>query len=152
MVLDPDKPGVLYQQFHGGVYKSEDAADSWTPITDGLPGVFGFPMSVTRNGDLFIVPLESDMVRFLRNGEFAVYRSQNRGGSWSAMTNGLPEKDYHVGVLRDATSVDTHDDAGVYVGTTMGDLWHSRDGGTNWQQMPGKLPRIMVVRAWEIEA
>jgi photosystem II stability/assembly factor-like uncharacterized protein len=151
MVLDPDKPGVLYQQFHGGVYKSEDAADSWTPITAGLPSVFGFPMSVTRNGDLFIVPLQSDEVRFMRDGRFAVYRSSNRGDTWTAMTSGLPEKGYHVGVLRDATSVDAHDDPGIYVGTTMGDLWQSRDGGTNWQQIPGKFPRIMMVRTWEIE-
>ena len=150
MVLDPDRPGVVYQQFHGGVFKSEDAADSWTAIADGLPSVFGFPMSVTRNGDLFIVPLDSDMVRFVRGGQFAVYRSANRGGSWSAMTRGLPERDYHVGVLRDASAVDNCDEAGIYIGTTMGDLWHSRDGGNNWAQLPGKYPRIMVVRTFEI--
>lgn len=152
MVLDPDKPGVLYNQFHGGVFKTEDAASNWTPITEGLERTFGFPMTVTRSGDLFIVPLESDEVRMVHGGRFNVFRSGNRGASWTAMTGGLPEKNYNVGVLRDAMTVDSRDPAGVYVGTTMGDLWHSRDGGTNWRQLPGKYPRIMTVRAWEVES
>ena len=32
-------------QFHGGVYRSDDAGES-IPIMDGLPADFGFPMAI----------------------------------------------------------------------------------------------------------
>ncbi|MGH7956727.1 MAG: WD40/YVTN/BNR-like repeat-containing protein, partial [Opitutaceae bacterium] len=60
MVMDPQRPGVLYMQFHGGVFKSENAGDSWIRISAGLPHDFGFPMAVTQRADLFVVPLLSD--------------------------------------------------------------------------------------------
>ena len=31
-------------QFHGGVYRSDDAGESWTEIGSGLPSDFGFPL------------------------------------------------------------------------------------------------------------
>ena len=41
----PRQPSTLYMQFHGGVYRSDDAGESWIDIgTDrGLPSDFGFP-------------------------------------------------------------------------------------------------------------
>ena len=33
-------------QFHGGVYRSDDAGSSWTDIGAGLPSDFGFPLAV----------------------------------------------------------------------------------------------------------
>ena len=57
---------VLYAQNHGGVYRSDDAGDSWTSIADGLPAEFGFPV-VTHprvDGTLWLFPLESSYRRF----------------------------------------------------------------------------------------
>ena len=47
VVLDPNNSDTLYMQFHGGVFRSTDGADSWHAIELGLPGNFGFPMVVT---------------------------------------------------------------------------------------------------------
>ena len=42
----PMQPDTLYMQFHGGVYRSDDAGSSWTDIglPGGLPSDFGFPL------------------------------------------------------------------------------------------------------------
>ena len=44
----PLEPTTLYLQFHGGVYRSDDAGESWHDIGTGtgLPSDFGFPMVV----------------------------------------------------------------------------------------------------------
>ena len=42
----PSRPERLYLQNHGGVYRSDDHAGSWTYIGDGLPSDFGFPVVV----------------------------------------------------------------------------------------------------------
>src|SRR5919206_259256 len=42
----PRRPERLFMQFHGGVYRSDDAGESWTAIGDGLPSDFGFPLAI----------------------------------------------------------------------------------------------------------
>lgn len=148
MVLDPRRPGVLYIQFHGGVFKSSNAGDSWERISGNLPHDFGFPMTITKSGGLFIVPLLSDENRVVPGGAVKVYRSRDRAGAWEALTKGLPQEKHFVGVLRDAMTSDSLDPAGVYFGTTMGELFYSIDDGANWSQLPGQFPRITTVKAW----
>jgi hypothetical protein len=148
MVLDPQRPGVLYLQFHGGVFRSENAGDSWTRISAGLPHDFGFPMAISQRGDLFVVPLLSDENRVVPEGALKVWRSRDQGRSWRALTSGLPQKEHFVGVLRDAMTADAFDPAGIYVGTTAGELFFSRDDGESWERLPGQFPRITSLRAW----
>jgi photosystem II stability/assembly factor-like uncharacterized protein len=148
MVLDPQWAGVLYLQYHGGVFKSENAGDSWTRISAGLPHDFGFPMALTQRGDLFVVPLLSDDNRVVPDGALKVWRSRDQGRSWRAQTSGLPQKDHFVGVLRDAMTADALSPAGVYLGTTGGELFYSRDDGEHWDKLPAQLPRITTLRTW----
>ncbi|WP_414664688.1 WD40/YVTN/BNR-like repeat-containing protein [Horticoccus sp. 23ND18S-11] len=148
MVLDPERPGVLYIQYHGGVFKSEDAAESWTRISTGLPHEFGFPMAITARGDLFIVPLLSDENRVVPDGALKVWRSRDRGRTWRAMTAGLPQREHFVGVLRDAMTADRLSPAGVYLGTTGGELFYSKDDGDTWEKLPASFPRITCLRVW----
>ena len=148
MALDPDDSNTLYMQFHGGVFRSTDAGDSWEPIEDGLPGNFGFPMVVTRSGTRFVVPLTADEQRVVRDGKLLAYRMRRGETSWEPVGSGLPTEPQYVGVLRDAMDVDPLDPAGVYFGTTMGEVFHSPDEGESWARLPGQLPRITTVRAW----
>jgi photosystem II stability/assembly factor-like uncharacterized protein len=152
IVLDPKDTNTLYCQFHGGVFKSTDAADSWQPIENGLPSNFGFPMGVTAAGDLFVIPLESDIQRHVKDGRLRVYRSRDGGSSWSEAGQGLPDQPHYVGVLRDALAVDTLDPAGIYFGTSMGEVFYSPDAGESWSCLPAHLPRITSVKAWVREA
>ncbi len=148
MVQDPHDPDTLYMQFHGGVFTSTDAGDSWTPIENGLPGNFGFPMCITKSGALFLIPLDSDERRYVPEGRIQVYRSTDRGASWAPVGSGLPQRPEYVGVLRDAMAVDSLDSPGIYFGTTMGQLFYSPDEGETWNQIPAQLPRITTVKTW----
>jgi len=148
LVLDPLDADTLYCQFLGGVFKTTAAADSWQPIESGLPGNFGFPMGVTSAGELFVIPLESDMQRHVKEGKLRVYRSRDRGENWEDTSVGLPEQPHYVGVLRDALAVDALNPAGVYFGTSMGEVFYSADAGESWGQLPGQFPRITSLKTW----
>jgi len=152
MVLDPRDANTLYMQYHGGVFKSTNSGEGWTPIETGLPGNFGFPMVISPTGELFIAPLQADEQRFFKDGKASIYRSRDAGASWQAQSKGLPSEPYFAGVLRDAMATDPFNPAGIYVGTTMGDLFHSIDAGDTWHQLPGKFPRISTVKTMVTEA
>jgi photosystem II stability/assembly factor-like uncharacterized protein len=149
LVADPVQPGALCLQYHGGVFRSENAGDTWTRISAGLPHDFGFPLAVTAR-DLFVVPLLADNNRVVPDGALKVWRSRDRGRTWRALTDGLPQQEHFVGVLRDAMAADTLTPAGVYLGTTAGEIFHSRDDGDSWAKLPAQLPRITTLKVWRV--
>ncbi|MGH3879508.1 MAG: WD40/YVTN/BNR-like repeat-containing protein [Actinophytocola sp.] len=144
----PDQPERFFLQNHHGVYRSDDGAATWQSIADGLPADFGFPMVAHphRPDVIYNFPLVADAQRFAPDGRCAVYRSEDAGKSWDAMTSGLPEG-FWSGVLRDAMCADDADPAGVYFGTRSGSVFASRDEGEHWQQVVEQLPDVLCVRA-----
>ena len=149
IAMHPDRPQVLYQQNHCGVYRSDNAGVDWIDIGDGkLPTRFGFPMVVAPHDPrtIFVVPEESDEYHMSVDGQFAVWRSRDAGGSWQQLTNGLPGQARLV-VLRDALAADNLDQAGIYAGTNTGQLFYSRDEGDSWEVLAGYLPPILSVEA-----
>jgi photosystem II stability/assembly factor-like uncharacterized protein len=149
MEIHPQKPDVLYQQNHCGVYRSDDAGDTWTDISEGLPSRFGFPIGVLpAQGDtIFVVPEESDQFRMTPDGAFRVFRSRDRGATWQAMSNGLPQINAYTNVMRMAMASDPLDPPGVYVGTQGGHLVASRDAGDTWSTIFNWLPPVYSVEA-----
>lgn len=149
MAMHPSQPGVLYQQNHCGVYRSDNAGDDWIDIGDGkLPSRFGFPVAVHPHEPktVYVVLEESDAYRVSVDGKFSVWRSKNGGDSWKRLSQGLPER-AHLVALREAMATDTLDDAGVYVGTSTGQVFASRDAGDSWSLMADYLPSVLSVEA-----
>lgn len=144
-------PDRLYQQNHCGVYRSDDGGNWWEDISEGLPSRFGFPMAVHPHDPdtVFVVPLTGDDQRVVPDGQMAVWRSRNRGEGWERLTNGLPDRAYFT-ILRDALATDSCDSAGVYVGTTTGQLFFSRDGGDHWELLADRLPPVQAVHAAQV--
>lgn len=144
VVMHPSNPEILYQQNHCGMYRSENGGEDWIDIGEGkLPSRFGFPIGVLPHepDTIFIVPEESDAYRVSVDGRFAVWRSRNRGDSWERLTKGLPDR-AHLVVLREAMAVDDLEDAGVYVGTSTGQIFHTRNAGDTWDLLADFLPPI----------
>jgi photosystem II stability/assembly factor-like uncharacterized protein len=130
------------------LYRSDNGAESWTDIANGVPSDFGFAMIVhPRNPDsVYIVPVESDEFRCACDGRLRVYRTRNAGASWEPLVRGLPQKRAYETVLRDAITADAFDPTGVYFGTRSGQLFSSPDEGRTWHKILEGLPSVVCVR------
>jgi photosystem II stability/assembly factor-like uncharacterized protein len=149
IVLDPRDSERLYLQHTRGVFESVNGGESWTPIHEGLPSRFGFPIAVASNGDLYVIPLDEETRCFIE-GKIRVYRRRNGAEEWEPLDQGFPVSLYYGGVLRDALTVDPLEPAGVCFGTTQGDVFHSPDGGQTWNALPGRFSRITTVKTWTL--
>jgi photosystem II stability/assembly factor-like uncharacterized protein len=149
IAMHPSRPSVLFMQKHWDVLRSDDAGDSWREVSGNLPTDFGFVIDVHAHEPetVFVVPIKSDSEHFPLDGKLRVYRSRAGGNDWEALTEGLPQKDCYVNVLRDAMSVDTLDPCGIYFGTTGGQVYASADGGDTWAPIVRDLPAVLSVEA-----
>jgi photosystem II stability/assembly factor-like uncharacterized protein len=147
VVRSPVDGDRMYQQNHVGMHRSDDAGQSWTEITEGLPTEFGFAAAThPQDRDTFwVVPLDPGHGRTMPEGQAAVWRTRNAGESWQKLTQGLPERDAHVGVLREGMAIDTYDAPGLYFGTSTGQVFASTDEGESWTEIAGYLPGISSV-------
>jgi hypothetical protein len=143
----PAKPEVLYMQKHWDVMRSDNAGDSWYEVSGDLPSDFGFVVDVHAHEPetIYVLPIKSDSEHYPPEGKLRVYRSRTGGGDWEALTNGLPQKDCYVNVLRDAMCVDSLDPCGIYFGTTGGQVYASADAGDHWIPIVRDLPRVLSV-------
>jgi photosystem II stability/assembly factor-like uncharacterized protein len=149
------EPETLYQQNHCGVYRSDNGGESWDEITPGLPSQFGFPaVGHPRDADtMWIIPMNGDdRGRFMPDHEGQVWKTTDRGASWSRKSNGLPQEDAYMTVLREAMAVDRNDSVGVYFGTSGGEVWASTDEGETWHEIAAHLPTVWSVEAHVVEA
>ncbi len=142
----------FYTQVHHGVYRSEDAGATWRSIADGLPSDFGFAMVAhpRRSGVIYNFPLTADGHRHPPENKCRVYRSQDSGKTWEALSQGLPSEPFYPSVLRDAMCADNASTTGVYFGTRSGEVYASRDEGDSWQLVAQHLPDVTCVRAAEV--
>ncbi len=143
----PSRPGVLFMQKHWDVMRSDDAGESWREISGNLPSDFGFVVDVHAHepDTVFVVPIKSDSEHYPPDGKLRVFRSRAGGDDWEALTNGLPQRDCYVNVLRDAMAVDSLDECGVYFGTTGGQVYASSDAGDSWAPIVRDLPAVLSV-------
>ena len=143
----PAQPNTLYMQKHWDVMRSDNAGDLWYEVSGNLPTDFGFPIHVHAHdpNTVYVVPIKSDSEHFPPEGKLRVYRSRTGGNEWEALTNGLPQRDCYVNVLRDAMTVDSLEDCGVYFGTTGGQVYASTDSGDHWTAIARDLPLVMSV-------
>ncbi len=147
IAMHPSRPNVLFMQKHWDVMRSDDAGDSWREISGNLPTDFGFVIDVHAHepDTIYVVPIKSDSEHFPLEGRLRVYRSRSGGDEWEALTNGLPQRDCYVNVLRDAMAVDSLQPCGVYFGTTGGQVYASADAGDSWAPIVRDLPAVLSV-------
>jgi photosystem II stability/assembly factor-like uncharacterized protein len=147
LAIHPSRPNVLFMQKHWDVMRSDDGAESWREISGNLPSDFGFAIDVHAHepDTIYVVPIKSDGEHYPPEGKLRVYRSRTGGNEWEALTNGLPQADCYVNVLRDAMAVDSLDPCGVYFGTTGGQVYASSDAGDRWAPIVRDLPAVLSV-------
>jgi photosystem II stability/assembly factor-like uncharacterized protein len=147
IAMHASRPQVLFMQKHWDVMRSDDAGESWHEVSGNLPTDFGFPIDIHAHepDTIFVVPIKSDSEHFPLEGKLRVFRSRSGGNEWEPLTQGLPQRDCYVNVLRDAMAVDSLDTCGVYFGTTGGQVYASRDAGDRWAPIVRDLPAVLSV-------
>lgn len=148
VVSHPSNPNRMFLQHHWGVYRSDDAGDSWQDIGKGLPSDFGFAMEMDPNdaNTVYIIPIESDEFRCTPEAKLRVYRTKDGGESWEPLTQGLPQEDAWETILRDNMSADSENPTGLYFGTRSGKVFGSNNAGDSWTMIREGLPPITCVK------
>ncbi len=147
LAIHGSRPDVVFMQKHWDVMRSDNAGDMWHEVSGNLPSDFGFPIAVHAHepDTIYVVPIKSDSEHFPPDGKLRVYRSRTGGNEWEALTDGLPQNDCYVNVLRDAMAVDSLDSCGIYFGTTGGQVYASANGGDSWSAIVRDLPAVLSV-------
>lgn len=149
VAIHSSAPDTLFQQNHCGVYRSDDAGESWLDIgKDKLPSDFGFPILVhpKQPKTIFVIPEESGEFRFNLDGQLAIWKSEDAGENWKPITSGLPKA--HVNILREGFASDNAETSGLYFGTNTGQVFCSTDDGESWNQIADYLPPIQSVETF----
>lgn len=150
--LHPLQPDRLYQQNHCGIYRLDRPSTRWVRIGKNMPaevGDVGFPIVLhPRDPDTcWVFPMDGTDVwpRTSPGGVPAVYETRDGGRSWKKLAAGLPKDNAWFTVKRQAMATDGANPAGIYFGTTGGEVWGSRDEGRRWSCLVRHLPHIYSV-------
>jgi len=125
MKMDPQKNNVLYLGTIGnGLYKSENGADSWKKLYDGI---------LSETATVYDVAIEkgnSDIIyaAVLNNGRGELLKSENGGTNWTESYI-ISESGRAVRTVE----IDPISQNVVYIGTAQGGLIKSKDRGKKWE-------------------
>ena len=151
----------------GGVWKTEDAGNSWSCISDGYFGgsIGAVAVSESDPNVIYVGEGEQTLRGNVSSGK-GVWRSTDAGETWNFL--GLEESEHIARIRIHPTNPDI-----VYV-AAIGNLWkpntqrgifRSMDGGKNWEKIlyvsdkagAGDLvldpnnPRIMYAASWQMK-
>jgi photosystem II stability/assembly factor-like uncharacterized protein len=141
--------GLTYRRSHGatsGIYKSIDGGDSWTLLTNGLPGgneKGRIGLAIAKNNPEIVYAFIDRLV----NGNYVatVYKTTNGGQNWQQTNDGsLSGMNSNFGWYFGQIRVDPQNDNRIWV---LGvDLYRSENGGNSYTQIAGyfNLDQIYV--------
>lgn len=139
-------PDVMWAQHHNAMFRSTDAAATWTDIQTTALSRFGFAVVVDPNdaNTAWFVPAIKDELRVPVNAQLAVTRTRDGGRTFEVLREGLPAPSYDL-VYRHGLDID---EAGqrLAMGSTTGGLWISENRGDSWHCVSAHLPPIYAVR------
>ncbi len=140
-------PEVMWAQLHFGLYRSQDHGRHWQRLK-GHPevGDFGFPMLADPRNPLraWVVPAQSDALRYAPHARMCVARTDDGGNSWTLLRQGLPQDAAYDLVYRHGLAL-AADGRTMAMASTTGNLWTSPDAGDTWLQVSANLPPIACV-------
>ncbi len=152
VALHPADPDRLYQQNHCGIYRMDRPTGRWERVGRKMPkkvGDIGFPIVLhPRDPDtVWVFPMDGRDVwpRTSVEGKPAAFVTKNAGRTWKRLDDGLPTEQAWWTVKRQAMAGDDRDPVGLYVGTTSGEVWASRNEGERWKPIARHLPHIYSV-------
>ena len=142
---------MRFMRVHQDVFWRDPGETKWTFRTTGLPTNFGFSAAIHPHDakTAWCIPLH-DLKRTAVDPGIAVFKTTDRGASWTRQDDGLP-KGAPLESLREGMHNDLFDDVGVYFGTANGDVYASLDEGKRWDRIAEYLPYVVSVHAATLE-
>lgn len=146
LAVDPLNPATVYAATHGGLYKSENNADTWRLLQNGFPPKdpqrYSAPLACVAldpsNPQIVYVGVGRPAKRTASEGAGDVYKSVNGGASWTRANIGHPQA-----VIFDL-AVDPANAHIIYAATSAG-FYRSADGGASWAQVDALDSRGLAV-------
>ncbi len=136
----PQKEGLVYAGTDDGILQvTEDGGTTWRKIeVRNMPGVPATAFINDVKADMHDASTVYVALDNHKYGDFKPYlmKSTDKGRSWSAIKNGLPEKTLVWRIVQDHVDKDL-----MFLGTEFG-IYCTLDGGDKWIQMKGGLPTI----------
>ena len=175
LAIDPANPAILYAGTAGGLFKSIDGGNNWTPINNGLTetdvgslaidpktpaivyastgaGVFksidgGAMWTITglACGCLLAIDPRTPSTLFATDGR-ALYKSVDGGANWASLDIPVP---FDFWSVISALAIDPVIPTNVYVAVTgfgcCSGVYKSTDGGVTWRFSLGEPTRALAI-------
>ncbi len=120
-LFDPSTPELLYAATDAGVFRSDNAGQSWAAKSEGLGTA---NLSALAGGGSVLVAATTGA---------GIFRSNNGGDSWQAVNEGLGD----LVIL--SLAIDPMESRIVYAGGSEGAIFKSDDGGGHWTPISAGL-------------
>lgn len=149
ILLDPTRPDRIYVAISAaGVFRSDDAGQTWKPINRGLKSPYELPDPDAEVGHcvhrIALHPSRPDVLFMQKHWD--IMRSDNAGDSWEEVSGNLPS-DFGFPI-----DVHAHEPNTTYVVPIKSDSEHfppdgklrvyrSRTGGHEWEPLTKGLPQ-----------
>lgn len=132
----PEAPDVLYTATPAGPYRSDLGGHYWKHLWQDR--------SPSYSAQIAVHPAQPETVvvgisRGFRGGDAALYRSTDRGQSWSRVTEERPSL---ADTIFKALAFSRSEPEVAAAGTMAGEVWLSEDGGASWQVAAAGLPPV----------
>ncbi len=135
ILINPQDPNVMYAAgVSGGVWKTTNGGQSWTPIADVIGNITVSSMVMEPgNPNTIYVGTGEGIYGFEQDtsiGDFrgaGIFKTTNGGANWTRLDSTKNQDFYYVNDL----VISPNDKNRIYAATQTG-VWRSADGGTTW--------------------
>jgi photosystem II stability/assembly factor-like uncharacterized protein len=128
LAVDPTDSAVLYVSSTFDLYRSPNGGASWRRLDTGFPG---------QIHTVLVDPVRPATLYAVTDFPGGIYKSRDRGATWTAATAGLGQQLQQV-----VAALDPSAPATLYAGVSraqghgeVGELFRSRDGGGSWRRL-----------------
>jgi photosystem II stability/assembly factor-like uncharacterized protein len=124
--------GQAYILITDQIFRSDKTGDVWKLLENGLNNQYAFTSVVISPG------FESDGTVFVSSAGDGVYRSTERGESWSKFNNGLDSLD----IASLSVSADYERDHRILAAAESGGVWRFNDAENRWRMVLTENVRV----------